>query len=191
MRTESNQVMWIGGVILAVVLVASPFVISQAQQNERGVPTVDDQKSDEQVARARAEVAKSVVGSAVLETISLVDPEWELKKAGFVGRGDNNRFIYVDMLLKNGDSVATISISEHDSPQEAEERFNGSRSHGASVPFNGFGDKGDKIVGQNGQLMAIRFRKSNFFVRISSRDQKTAERLADYVLRSLASIGVR
>ena len=97
------------------------------------------------------------------------------------------------MLLKKGNSFLAVGISEHDSPKEADGQFGGptTRSYGISVPFNTYGDKGDKLIGQNGELMAIRFRKGNFFVTVWNRDQKTAESFAAYVLKSLSDSAIK
>lgn len=181
---KTKQLLWIGCIAFGLFLAASPFLMSHAQKN------TETQKvggQDEKARQARAEVAKSVVGSMLLDTISVKEIKWELNKAGYVGRGLHNNFTYFDMLLKKGDSSLAVSISEHDSPKDADEQFGDSttRSYGASVPFNTYGDKGDKLIGQNGDLMAIRFRKGNFFVTIWNRDQKTAESFAGYALESL------
>jgi len=134
-----------------------------------------------------------VVGSMLLDTILATESKWKLNKAGYVGRGLHNDFTYFDMLLRNGKSSLGIGIAEHDSPEDAEEQFDVSRLSygGGCVPFNVYGDKGDKLIGQNGDLLAVRFRKGNYFVQVFTREQKTAERFAAYVLKSLDNAASR
>lgn len=192
MRKESKQILWLGCIVLGLFLAATPFLVSYAQKESES-PKVENQNEAVQIVEARAAVAKSVVGSMVLDTISVNESKWELNKAGYVGRGLHNNFTYFDMLLNKGDSFLAVSISEHDSPKDADEQFGGptTRSYGMSVPFSNYGDKGDKLIGQTGDLMAIRFRKGNFFVAIWNRDQKTAERFAAYVLNSLNDSAIK
>lgn len=174
-------------VLLVLVFMAIAAAGINFAQKEGNRPINSSSEMTDDQVKAKQEVAKSVVGSMILDTISVKEIKWELNKAGYVGRGLHNNFTYFDMLLKNGDSSLVVSISEHDSPKEADEQFGNAttRSQGTSVPFNTYGDKGDKLIGYNGDLMAIRFRKGNFFVTIWNRDQKTAERFAAYVLDSL------
>ena len=177
----------IGIIAFGLFLVASPFLISHAQKKSE-LQKEENKNQDEQELQARAETAKSVVGSIFLDALPVKEPSWVLNKAGFVERGENNKFTYLSMLLKKGDSFTGIDILECDSPKDADERFGGQRSYGASVPFNKYGDKGDKLIGQNGDLMAIRFRKGNFFVVIYTRsDSKTAEHFAEYALEAIKS----
>lgn len=172
-------------IAIVVLAVLTCFIVNFAQSS--------DVRPFDESATNREEVAKSVVGSMLLDTISIKEPTWEMNKAGYIGRGLHNNFTYFGMRLIKGDNFLAVSISEHDSPKEADEQFGGptTRSYGVSVPFNNYGDKGDKLIGQNGDLMGIRFRKGNFFVAIWNRDPKTAERFAEYVLNSLGDSAIK
>jgi len=189
MQKEANRAGWISGVALGLFLVASPFLEIHAQKKDQ----TQNQKLEEQLRQARAEVEKSVLGSMLLNTISVNESKWELNKAGYVGRGLHNHFTYFSMLLKKGKRSLAIGIAEHDSPEDAEERFDlsGLSYGGGCVPFNVYGDKGDKLIGQNGDLLAIRFRKGNYFVEVFTREQKTAERFAAHALKSLDNTASR
>lgn len=190
MRKKTKQILSICGIALGIFLVASPFVISYAQKKDetsRETQKKETRDQDEQTPDAKQEIAKSVVGNILLDTISVKEADWELNKAGYLERHKDNKAATIDMLLKNGDNFVGVTISEHDSVKDADERFNAVREYGGSVDFNVYGDRGEKIIDQNGRLMAIRFRKGNFFVAIFSRDQKTAERFAAYALEAVNS----
>jgi len=192
MRKRTKQILLFGGVVLALLLATSPLLICHAQKKGDG-QKVENQ--DEQLRQARAAVAKSTVGSVFLETLSVREPSWSLDKAAFFERErvQNNEFTYLSMSLRKGDKLAGVDILECDSTRDADRQFGSSatRSHGISIPFNNYGDKGDKLVGQNGDLIAIRFRKGNFFVTVWNGDQKTAESFATYVLNSLGDTAAK
>lgn len=176
----------IGIIAFGLFLVASPFLISHAQKKSE-TQNGENKNQDEHELQMRQEVAKSVVGSFLFDTISIKEPKWELSKANYWERDDNSKFSNVGMSLKKRDNSVGISISEFDSAKDADQRFQVVRSYGASVPFNTYGDKGEKLVGERGDLIGIRFRKDNFFVSIFSRDPKTAERFAVYALDAIKS----
>ena len=186
MRTKTKQVLSIGGIAFGLFLVASPFLISHAQKKSE-TQKVGNENQDGQTAQFRKEIAKSVVGSLLFDTISTKEPDWMLNKADYVERGEHNKFTSVGMLLKKGDNFVSFSISEFDSAKDADESFYAPRQYGASVPFNTYGDKGEELIGQRGDLIAIRFRQGNFFVAIFNHDQKTAERFAGYAQEAIKS----
>src|SRR5258706_6228567 len=149
MRKTTKQILLIASVAFGLCLVGSPSPISHAQKKSE-TQKVENQNQDEQTLQPRKEIAKSVVGSLLFDTISVKEPEWELNKAAYLERHDHNKAASIDMLLKKGDSFVGITISECDSPKDADERFDPStRSYGASVAFNTYGDKGEKLIGQN------------------------------------------
>jgi len=185
MRKETKRPGWISGVALGLLLVASLFLEIHAQKKDE---TPNQKQEEEQLREARSALAKSAVGSMFFDTISVNEPEWELDKAGYIGRGLHNHFTYFDILLKKGNRFLAVSITEHDSPEDADEQFDTSRlSQGTSVPFNVYGDKSDKLIG-NGGLMGIRFRKGKIFVQVFTRERKTAERFAEYALKSVSDM---
>jgi hypothetical protein len=188
MRKKIKQILSIGSVVLGLFLATSPVLISQAQKKDE-TQKGENQVQDEQLAEARAAVAKSVVGSIFLDTISIKESSWNLNKAGYMERGEHNNFTNLSMLLKKDDNFVGIDITEYDSPQGANEQFDPlKRSYGISVPLSGFGDKADKLIGQNGDFMSIRFRQGNFLVDISTKgDVKIAERFAGYALEAIRS----
>jgi hypothetical protein len=191
MRNITKEILSICIVIFGLSLLASPFLMSHAQKKSE-VQGGNNQDQDEQVRQARQEVAKSVVGSIFLEAVAVKEPSWGLDKAGYVQRGAGSNFTYVNMSLKKDSDSIGISIREYDSFKDADAAFTAPRSYGSSVAFNKYGDKGEKIIGDSGDLMAIRFRKGNFFVSIFTKgDAKTAERFAGHLQKSLSDSGVK
>ena len=170
---------------LGLLLMAAPFLMSYAQKTNK-THTMEDR--EKQASDARETIKKSVVGSLLFDAISLKEPEWTLDKAGYVERTQQNNS-YFDVLLKHGDSTVGISISEYDSPIDAEKPFHVPREYGKSIPFNKFGDKGEKIIGERGELTEIYFKQGRFFVAVFNPDQKTAELFAKYASEVIRSLG--
>src|SRR5580765_301754 len=183
MCKTTKQILLIGSIAFGLCVAVSPFLISHAQKKSE-TQEVENQNRNGQTLQPRQEIAKSVVGSLLFDTISVKESEWMLSKADFSERHENNKAATIDMLFKKGDDFLGIVISEHDSAKDAGERFNSPRQYGASVPYNAYGDRGERLIGDRGDLVAIRFRQGNFFVAIFNRDPKTAERFAEYTLEA-------
>ena len=184
MRKINKKTFLMGCLAFGLFLTASFILISHAQKKTE-TQKAENQVQDAQLSEARAAVAKSVVGSVFLDSLLVKEPSWSLDKAGFMERGPLGSFEYLSMLLKKGDSLAGIDIAECVSAAYAEALFDTPTSYGANVPIKGFGDRGEKTIGERGDLIGISFRKGNYFVSIYSRDQKTAESFAAYILKSL------
>lgn len=187
MHRGTKYVLAIFGTIFGLVLSASFFMSSYAQKVTE-TQKVETYNQDEQYREARREISKSVAASVFMDVVTQKDPTWVLDKAGYIERGEHNRSSYSSVMLKQDGKFVSVGILEHDSANDADSQFDALRSDGASVPLAGLGDRADKLLGGKTNFMAIRFRKGNFFVQIFSPDQKTAERFAGYVLKSLDSV---
>lgn len=185
MRKTTKQILSYGSLIFGVLLVAAPFLVGRAQLNTKNPNTEDPKHKQQDSQTERAKVANSVAGSLVLDTITSKEPEWVLTKGGFVPMRDGYKSSYVSMKLKKNDSTLDIVILECASRKDADDQFDIPRQYGGSEPIEGYGERADRLVGQRGDLLAIRFRKGIYFVTVWSPDQKTAEAFASYVLQSL------
>jgi hypothetical protein len=171
-------------VFLGLSVGVAPFLIAYAQKER----TAEKPHQDENLNKARLEVKKSIVGSMLLDSMLIKEADWKLNKAGFLEMSDGTS---ISIQFKNGDTYVGVAISEYDSVEIAEARFNALRSYGASVLTSGFGDKSDKLIGDRGDLMALRFRKGNYFVDIFTHDLKAAERFANHISKVLTDSGVK
>jgi hypothetical protein len=179
-----KKILSISSITLGLFLVTSPFILV-CGQNKSEEPILEKQN---QTADLRQKLAKSQVGTILFDMISTRQSKWIVSKSGYIARDDGNRMTYVDLLVSKGKLFLGISISEYDSPDDANEAFSGPREYGANVPFSAYGDRGDKLIGERGDFMAVRFRQGNFFVYISCRDEKATERFARYALAAIKEV---
>ena len=103
----------------------------------------------------------------------------------------------ISSFYEKGDDSVDILIKEYDSAEAAAASFDTPRSYGRSEKFDALGDEGEKIYGRNG-FIQLTFRKGNFRVTVSHknektgrRDEKTAGRFAEYALEAVKNLAAK
>ena len=155
MRKRNKKTLLVCCVAFGLFLTASFILIGHAQKKTE-TQNAETQVQSEQLSEARAAVAKSVVGSIFLDNLLVKEPSWTLDKAGFTERGPLSPFDLVSISLKKGNVRAGVDIVEFVSALEAEQQFDFPTSYGTSIPIRGFGDRGEKAVGDKGDFIGIR-----------------------------------
>lgn len=91
---------------------------------------------------------------------------------------------WTTIIFSRGSEEISVSIAVYESAEEAKAPF-GIHTNAANEIYNGHGEQGQKSY-YNG-FRGLVFRKGRFFVSIACRDEKLAERLADYADETISA----
>jgi hypothetical protein len=173
--------------VISLIVVLSGAGVVDAQKSE-AEPRSSSPRTKDDPAKAREEVAKSVVGSLVLDAVTVKETDWSLSTGTFIPKmnGGSPSGVYVS--FKKRDEAIHINVAEFETAERAEETFNPMlRSMGSGDPFK-IGDRGEKIY-INGRMTGLNFRVGNLKVSIGgTTDEKLAERFAGHVLEAIKGI---
>lgn len=102
-----------------------------------------------------------------------------LQLVKFVAPSSVNHQKVTTMIFDKASDEVSVSINEYDSAEGPEARF-GNPTNARVEPFNTYGDQGKKIYHPygKGEFTGLAFRKGNFYVTISCKDEAVAEKLA-------------
>lgn len=117
--------------------------------------------------------------------------------AGYGYKHRDDDATVISSSYEKGDNAVYVIIKEYDSAKAAAESFDTPRSYGRSEGLHALGDEGEKIYGRNG-FIQLTFRKGNFRVTVSHknektgrRDEKTAGRFAEYALEAVKNLAAK